>query len=220
MDNSKKKIAYKIYLVVLLLTFIAGYMCGFAVLAEKYSKMFVYIMLLCIWVLSMLKVIIEGVKAFRKEYIDESFSVVFIALISMLPLILLSSLFGINTVNGNDIGSMSASKLGLTLFSSLIFAPIVEELICRGALWKILKDKIIKDENKIIVISGVIFSTLHIIKMNSGVGNVVFYFMVYMVLGTACGYMYKKTDNILCPWLVHLMWNGFMMVGAVIRMIL
>ncbi len=39
MNDSKKKIAYKIYLVVLLLTFIVGYMCGFVVNVPKVVDM-------------------------------------------------------------------------------------------------------------------------------------------------------------------------------------
>ena len=72
----------------------------------------------------------------------------------------------------------------LMLFSSLIFAPIVEELVFRSALG-LFVEKIIKNDILINVITAILFSFLHLFKMQLNIVGIIFYGIIYYMLGYA-----------------------------------
>ena len=94
------------------------------------------------------------------------------------------------------------------LFSVGIYAPFIEEIIFR----KSIKDIIIinKDDKKFskylyVVISGLIFASLHVI--GSSVWQDYLFIIPYMALGTAFAALYYKTDNIFETIVIHSMHN-------------
>jgi hypothetical protein len=89
-------------------------------------------------------------------------------------------------------------------FSGVIFAPIVEELVFRRALRNIFKNDTI-----FILISGLIFGSLHIVTGYSGPSDLL-YLIPYCTPGIIFAYILTKTDNVLISASIHFMHNGFL----------
>ncbi len=89
-------------------------------------------------------------------------------------------------------------------FSGVIFAPIIEELIFRRGIRNILKNN-----NIFILISGLIFGSLHIITGYSGPIDLL-YLIPYCTPGLIFAYIITKTDNVLVPASIHFMHNGIL----------
>lgn len=94
------------------------------------------------------------------------------------------------------------------LFSTLIYAPIVEETIFRRSI----KDIILSFENNkitkyiYIVISGLLFALMHIIGMvNSNLDYL--YIIPYLSIGIAFAAIYYKTDNLFTTITLHALHN-------------
>lgn len=232
-ETSVKK-NYLIVMCITILVFIWGYFYGFGWLVKRLSesswlytykfseiiaKFLIYVGLIFIWILILFPIIRNDISLYKKEYFNEVFTVVTIALLCCIPLVFLRSLFNSNTVENNLFEKAMIMEIALKVFSSLVYAPIVEELFCIGALNYVLQHNFLKDDIKRIVLIATMFSLLHIFKMQNGIIDIVFYFMVYFVLGMSSGYLYYKTKNILCSCLVHFVWNAYMIVGVLIRFV-
>lgn len=87
--------------------------------------------------------------------------------------------------------------------SCLIYAPLVEELVFRGAI-----KKLIKNDRLFIVISGVIFGLLHAIN-EATILDIVLFSLPYSVIGCYLAYLYVRTDNIYCSITGHFIHNAF-----------
>lgn len=87
------------------------------------------------------------------------------------------------------------------IFSSVIYAPIVEELIFRKSIRKIFDDKII-----FILTSGFLFGLVHVIGSSSSL-NEILMGIPYMIMGIDLAYIYYKSDNIYTTMFIHSMHN-------------
>lgn len=89
-------------------------------------------------------------------------------------------------------------------FSSVIYAPIVEELTFRQGIRNIIGKNIL-----FILVSGLLFGGLHVI---TDVNNLVdlLYIIPYSSLGIVFAYMLYKTDNIFVSMGFHFMHNGIL----------
>lgn len=87
------------------------------------------------------------------------------------------------------------------LFSTVIFAPITEELTFRKSIRDAISNKWIY-----VITSGLIFGMLHIITYIGNLTDLV-YLIPYSSLGIAFALLYHKTDNIYCPMSMHAMHN-------------
>ena len=119
----------------------------------------------------------------------------------------LINLFIIIVLKGQEAGNeVEINKLLVNyplyvLFLASIFAPIVEELIFRKTLSKLVKNKYL-----FIVLSGSIFGLLHVIGSYNNLYDLL-YILSYGSLGYAFAYIYKKTNNITVPILLHFVHN-------------
>lgn len=92
------------------------------------------------------------------------------------------------------------------IFSTIIFAPIVEELVFRGGIYKLIEKKF--NTKAAILGSGAIFGLLHvIIGLASGDLFELIYFINYFAMGCAFGLLYAKTNNIYICIAVHFINN-------------
>lgn len=106
-----------------------------------------------------------------------------------------------NQLNG------SAFDIATLVIFTVLLAPIVEELVFRYAGFGILK-RIFKRPIPWlqIVLSALIFGSIHLT-----IGEYM-PLMYYSGLGLVLGFMYYKSENIIPPILVHLLFNGFVVV--------
>lgn len=142
----------------------------------------------------------------HKEYYSKYFKVWLIGLAVML----LSNAFIVfildNNIAGNETTIRSLFEISpiYIYLSSVIYAPIVEELVFRQGIRNIFGKNIL-----FILISGVIFGGLHVI------GNItnpidLLYLIPYSSLGVAFAYMLYKTDNIFVSMGFHFLHNGIL----------
>ncbi|MFT8322147.1 MAG: CPBP family intramembrane glutamic endopeptidase [Bacillus sp. (in: firmicutes)] len=92
----------------------------------------------------------------------------------------------------------------ITLFVSIIVAPIVEELLFRGYLLNKWGERL--GAKKSIFLTSFLFAVLHI-------GST---FIVQFVFGILCCLVYMKTKNLLVPIVLHMLNNCISRVGAYI----
>ena len=87
-------------------------------------------------------------------------------------------------------------------FASVIYAPIVEELVFRKAIRNIIPNGIL-----FILVSGIVFGGLHIIG-NVEIWYDLLYLIPYSIPGLIFAYILYKTDNIFVSMGLHFLHNG------------
>lgn len=181
-------------------------------LGQKALYMFgcdlVYLSILLWWNLDTIK---KDFKNFTKDIfgnIETSFKYYILGFISMV----VSNLILIFVTNGSIAGNEEAvrdmiDKVPLYMgFSTILYAPLTEEIIFR----KCIKD-IIKNKWLYILLSGLIFGGMHIIGSAKNLIDVLF-IIPYSSLGIAFAYTYYKTDNIFSTIVMHSVHNTFAFV--------
>ncbi len=97
---------------------------------------------------------------------------------------------------------LESLPLWITAPLAIIWAPIVEEILYRGCL-----RKLISKESVFIVVSGLIFGIAHTISEGS-LFNIITLAVPYTILGGFFAYIYAKTDNICSNILTHAFHNA------------
>ena len=91
-------------------------------------------------------------------------------------------------------------------FSTVFYAPFIEELLFRKAIRKVIKGNDKYTKIVYILVSSIIFGILHVLTIDAS-----FYDLLmgipYMVAGLSFGYIYAKTDNVFSCIQFHLMHN-------------
>lgn len=85
-------------------------------------------------------------------------------------------------------------------FSTVIYAPYVEELIFRKSIRNIVKNKYL-----FIIISGFIFGILHIIDFKNY--KEILMGIPYIIMGIDFAYIYYKSNNIFTTMTLHIIHN-------------
>ncbi|HOZ53789.1 MAG TPA: type II CAAX endopeptidase family protein [Bacilli bacterium] len=96
------------------------------------------------------------------------------------------------------------------LFSTFIFAPIVEELVARKAI----RD-LIKNDKIFLIVSGLSFGVLHVV-FTAKVPLDLLYAIPYSAMGVAFAYMLLKKKNIALPITVHMLHNAALVLVQII----
>lgn len=130
-------------------------------------------------------------------------------LIGLVVMILSNSLLAIMSeggIAGNEeaLREMFKTSPIYIYLSSIIYAPIVEELVFRQGIRNIFGRNIL-----FIIISGVVFGGLHVITSATTTFDLL-YIIPYSSLGIAFAYMLYKTDNIFVSMGFHFMHNGIL----------
>lgn len=86
------------------------------------------------------------------------------------------------------------------VFSSIIFAPLIEELIFRKTIKNIFRYKYL-----FIILSGLIFGILHISNFRDI--NEILFSIPYIIMGMDFAFIYYKTNNIFTTITFHLCHN-------------
>lgn len=130
-------------------------------------------------------------------------------LIGLLVMLISNSIimFGFNSeMAGNEeqIRSLLKTNPLYIYLASVIFAPIIEELVFRQGIRNILGRNII-----FILVSGFIFGGMHVVSNINSITDLLF-IIPYSSLGIAFAYMLYKTDNIFVSMGFHFMHNGLL----------
>jgi membrane protease YdiL (CAAX protease family) len=102
-----------------------------------------------------------------------------------------------------------------TLALTIIFAPIVEELVFRGAFYRFFRAKGMYWFP--MFLSATAFSLIHLmVALSTGSWGDLWYFPLYALLGIFLAVAYEKTGNIFGPILLHFTYNAVGMLIALI----
>lgn len=148
----------------------------------------------------------KDIRKNHKDYYKNYFKYYLMGLIIMMfsnVIIAMISKGGI-AGNQNTINELFEISPLYVYFASVIFAPIVEELVFRKAIRNIIPNGIL-----FVIVSGLVFGGLHVI------GNVtawydLLYLIPYSVPGIIFAYILYKTDNIFVSMGLHFMHNGIL----------
>lgn len=102
------------------------------------------------------------------------------------------------SVNEQEI---QALPLWFSIPFSILWAPIVEEILFRGCIRRFIKNDVL-----FIIVSGVVFGLLHTMSEASLVDALIIA-IPYGVLGSGFAYIYSKTNNITNNILLHCFHN-------------
>ena len=96
-------------------------------------------------------------------------------------------------------------------FSTVVYAPFIEELLFRKCIRKVIKGNDKYTKIAYVLISAIIFGLLHVITIDAS-----FYDLLmgipYMVVGLALAYIYLKTDNLFGSMQFHFMHNTILLI--------
>lgn len=158
-------------------------------------------------------------KLFRsdwKNYLENNVSYWVMGLVLMAFFNLL-----INNIIGKDlpenqqlINTMFKKMPVYIMFTTLIVAPLTEELIYRKTI-----KKIFKNEWVFVVMSGSLFGLAHIIYSYKEISDFL-YIIPYGILGSAFAFMYNKTKTIFVPIAFHLFHNLLAVLMLLISLLL
>lgn len=148
----------------------------------------------------------NDIKKNHKEYYKKYFKFWLISVAIMMISNLIINLFVKNGIASNEEIIRETFKVSplYVFFSSVIFAPLVEELVFRQSLKNIIPNKII-----FIIVSGIIFGGLHVITGLSSPLDLL-YLIPYCAPGFAFAYILADSDNIFIPISLHFMHNGIL----------
>lgn len=116
--------------------------------------------------------------------------------------------------NEENIRSLIDKKPLFMIFSTLIYAPLAEELLFRKCFKDLFKGKYL-----FIIISGMTFGILHVASSLSSLYSL-FHLIPYCALGIIFASLYHKTDNIFSSISVHMLHNGIALGAYFIGFIL
>lgn len=162
-----------------------------------------------------LKIIVKDFKEFKEnlKYYVNNYYKYWILVIGLMLIsnIIVSSISNITTPTNQEYIIKLLEKYPIyTLISTIIIAPILEELIFRLSFRKIFKNDLL-----FILLSGLVFGILHLSVAKTL--SELLYIIPYSIPGFIFAYTLKKSNNILVPISLHMFHNT---VLTIIQLIL
>lgn len=221
--------------VVLVLLYFPGYYYGTGYLAEFIAvylfriNQLTYPVLVITYLLELLLFVIVGWPIIKESYINlkgklatiNFFKITgahFVALyLSIIAVGLVVSLFTSgDSSNQESLNQMGQQAPAFLIFSACIFAPIVEELIFRGVIYR----KLSQHGHVIfaLIASSLCFAIIHIYgALVEQQWSELIFILSYGTIGLFLGSVYEKTASIFSAMLLHCAWNSLAVILMFIR---
>lgn len=167
----------------------------------------VYILILIFLYRKELKEEIKDFKENYKKYLSKTILIYLAGVLLMFISNLIISKITNQSLSGNESTTRELiDKYPLyMIYSSIIYAPITEELIFRKSLKNIFKFKYL-----FIIISGLIFGLLHLSDYKST--TELLFTIPYIIMGIDFAYIYYKTNNIFTTMTLHMGHNLILLI--------
>ena len=232
MTNKLKEVISTKSIIFLVLNYFLGYMYVYPYILSKlyYTfelsnemydliSLFVYLFMITISIYFAFPVLKESYHNTPKlKKLIKSVLLTFVALyfISALSSVLVFILTGLqDSANQNQVVDAFKQNPSLIIFTTIIYAPIVEEIVFRGAIFRGLRSK----TNFIIsaIISGLLFGFIHVFDSLIQ-GNILdlLYIIVYGSLGFVFCYAYEKNNSIFASIALHFINNFLGIIGIIL----
>ncbi len=155
----------------------------------------------------------KNIKAYYKEYIKYWFYALVLMYISNYLILL----FFTNDIANNEqlVRQLFEVNPIFTFILASILAPILEELVFRLSIYKILQNH----KYIFIITSGIVFGLMHVL----GSANTLvewLYLIPYSIPGCVFAYTLTKSNNIFVPISLHLTHNTFALILQVLATLL
>lgn len=149
----------------------------------------------------------KDMKKNHKKYFSKYFKYYLIGcMIMFIGNAIIMFLFNKGMANNEELIRQSFKVSPLYIyFSSIIYAPFIEELVFRYSIKKIISYKYL-----FILLSGLIFAYVHVSGYIKSPSDLL-YLIPYGAVSLAFSYVYYKTDNIFSSMGLHFMHNGLLM---------
>lgn len=166
------------------------------------------VLLMCILGIIYNKELISGFKSLTLPKIEFGVKVWIIGMIIMGISNILISKFSPITIAGNEESVKNALSILpiYMIFSTVIYAPIVEEIVFRQTLRDIFKNNIL-----FMITAGLIFGGIHVMDFYTSYYDLLF-IIPYGALGVCFAYIYSKTDNLTISMILHAVHNGLLVL--------
>lgn len=155
----------------------------------------------------------QALSKFKLSYIKDYIKYWILLLVLMVVSTNIVSIFTAKEVATNQeiiIDTLEKAPIYI-LITTILIAPLLEELIFRFCIKKIIpRPSIIY-----ILISGLLFGSMHVVFTLEHISDLLF-IIPYSIPGIIFAYLYNKTDNILIPASIHFIHNGVLMLLEVI----
>ena len=232
MTNKLKEVISTKSIIFLVLNYFLGYMYVYPYILSKlyYTfelsnemydliSLFVYLFMITISIYFAFPVLKESYHNTPKlKKLIKSVLLTFVALyfFSALSSVLVFILTGLqDSANQNQVVDAFKQNPSLIIFTTIIYAPIVEEIVFRGAIFRGLRSK----TNFIIsaIISGLLFGFIHVFDSLIQ-GNILdlLYIIVYGSLGFVFCYAYEKNNSIFASIALHFINNFLGIIGIIL----
>ncbi|MBQ9023895.1 MAG: CPBP family intramembrane metalloprotease [Bacilli bacterium] len=214
--KDKKKILFNVF--IFLFYFIYQLLCILVVdllkidLNNNYEK--------CIYLLiTNIIYLIFLIFVYRKELKDDISKLKLKSIIKYIPIYIIgillmwissyiiSNITGIETSQNESLVRQYIKILPIYMsFSTVIYAPIVEEITFRKTFRNVIKDNIL-----FVILSGLVFGSVHI-SITSNSFNDFLMIIPYIIMGIDFSYIYYKSNNIFTTITLHSVHNLILLI--------
>lgn len=187
------------------------------IISSYTSLLFIYLGLAIIYLIIYRKTIIEDFKNLKEDYkyiLKRTIKLWLIGLLIMILSTYIINFFNIPTNNNQESNIAFFKEAPLIQATcSIIFAPIIEELVFRRSFKNFTNNPILFG-----VVTGLLFGFIHIISSLTGPQDLIMFvhLIPYSAVGIAFGYAYKEHNNILGTMLIHALHNLIAIIEIII----
>lgn len=219
-------------ILLLVLNYFVGYMFVYPLLLKRIFLLFeldikaydfisllIYLGMILFCLIVGLPILKESIERFPKiKKYFESVLITFVALYFISGITSTIVMLVTNTDQSANqaviIEAFKQSPLMIT-FSILFYAPFVEEMVFRGAIFRGLRDRF--NFMTAGLISGITFGMIHVFDSLIA-GNFIdlWYLLTYGALGFLFCYSYEKNKTIFAPMLLHFINNFLGLIGIIV----
>ncbi len=158
------------------------------------------------------KIYIRNVKEYLSKYIQYWFIALGLMYVSNFIIIFITKDIA---QNEQSVRALFEANPILTFVLASLLAPLLEELVFRLSIYKIIG----KYKYLFIAVSGLIFGSMHVIG-NVSVWTDLLYLIPYSIPGCVFAYTLVKSDNIFVPISLHFIHNTFALLLQVVAIFL
>lgn len=178
-----------------------------------------YIIIFSLMFILFRKQLVSSFKLFKEYFREYNSLVIKTWLKSLLTIAIIGIIIQLitnvdNATNQENLNEMFNNLPILVAILSMIYAPIVEELMFRGVFRKFINKKYL-----FILISGISFGALHVIDDFQSISELL-YIVLYSALGIYLASLYYKTNNIWTNIYFHFLQNTLGVIGMLLLKLL
>ncbi len=166
------------------------------------------ILLMCILGIIYNKELVSGFKSLSLTKIEFGIRVWIIGMFIMgISNILITNFSPITTAGNEESVKNALSILPVYMaFSTVIYAPFVEEIVFRQTLRDLFKNNVL-----FMLAAGFLFGGIHVMDFYTSFYDLLFV-IPYGALGVCFAYIYSKTNNLTISMLLHALHNGLLVI--------